>query len=80
MQTIVNYSPSSDLTSLYYAVDVVVANISKYVYSVSMPNPNLICLLYFVSFTIFFGIVLMILRDMETECVKLECFLKFFSL
>lgn len=79
IQTISNYNSSSSLSQMYYAVDVVVNNIQKNIHTVDTPSQSSASILYLISLLIFFVTVFLVLRNLESECKKLECFLKFFN-
>lgn len=59
---------SMNLTDIYYAVDVVTANVNRNLSTKVIPDHSLIVLLYVFSLIILFYGVFIVLRDLESEC------------
>lgn len=80
MQIIDTNLTESKFKELYYAVDVVVEKITNSFETKPIPSPRAAIVIYFFSVAVFFVSVIIILCQLESEYLKLECFLKFFDI
>lgn len=61
-------------------MDVVVEQVTKSFTTRPIPSPGPAIIVYCFSVVVFFVSVVLILRQLESEYLKLECFLKFFDM
>lgn len=71
MNTIVSYNSTSNLTDLYYAVDVVTSKIIPLIITENISAHYFVWFLYFFSLAVFFGCVFSVLSELEEKCAKL---------
>lgn len=78
-QTVSMNLTADSLQELYFAVDVVVEQITNSLQTSPVSSPRAVVVIYVFSVIVFFASVILILNQLESEYTKLETFLKFFD-